>query len=63
MHRDFYGVIDAHGIRLLVVISAASGGPKNAILRRSMTSIDFSSINFLILAGTAEPTDPAPEQT
>jgi hypothetical protein len=28
-----------------------------------MTSIDFSSINFLTLDGTAEPTDPAPEQT
>ena len=40
-----------------------SGGLKKAIRRRSIMSIDFSSINFVTLEGTLEPTDPAPEQT
>ena len=62
--------MDDHGMRLLVVgiyvkLSTAvpSGESKNAILRRSITSIDVSSINFFTLDGTAEPIEPAPEQT
>mmetsp|Transcript_15463 Transcript_15463/g.32083 ORF Transcript_15463/g.32083 Transcript_15463/m.32083 type:complete len:96 (-) Transcript_15463:583-870(-) len=38
-------------------------GRKNAFLRLSMTSTDFSSINCFTFVGTFEVTDPAPEQT
>jgi hypothetical protein len=53
--------MDPQAIRLLVGTSFPPA--KNAIRRRSMTSIDFASINVFTLDGTAEPTDPAPEQT